>query len=254
MVKVRHDLTGQVFGRLTVLSQIDDHISSSGERRSKWLCKCICGNKVEVVGKNLKDKKVTSCGCYKSESLAEKNKLEKKKYNLFSEKLFDEHGEYYIGYTDNTGAEFYIDADDYESVKGHCWCDFEHHGGRRLTTNINGETVDFHKFIGFKYHDHIDRNRLNNRRYNFRPCTNKENTRNRSLQSNNTSGFTGVRLDKRSGRWTAHIKVDGKSIYLGSSINKDDAIRKRLQAEVKYFKEFAPQRHLFEQYGIETYN
>ena len=37
---------------------------------------------------------------------------------------------------------------------------------------------------------------------------------------------------------------------LGRFSDKEDAIKARLQAEAKYFKEFAPQRHLFKQYGI----
>ena len=47
------------------------------------------------------------------------------------------------------------------------------------------------------------------------------------------------------------IDVVGSS-YLGSFSNKDDAIKARLNAEAKYFGKFAPQRHLFEQYGINT--
>lgn len=39
-------------------------------------------------------------------------------------------------------------------------------------------------------------------------------------------------------------------IHLGYFDNKDDAIKARLYAEQKYFKEFAPQKHLYEQYGI----
>lgn len=39
-------------------------------------------------------------------------------------------------------------------------------------------------------------------------------------------------------------------MHLGSFSDKEDAIKARLQAEAKYFKKFAPQRHLFKQYGI----
>ena len=35
---------------------------------------------------------------------------------------------------------------------------------------------------------------------------------------------------------------------------KEDAIKTRLEAEAKYYGEFAPQRHLFEQYGITQQN
>lgn len=48
----------------------------------------------------------------------------------------------------------------------------------------------------------------------------------------------------------ARIVLDKKDIYLGRYSNKEDAIKARLEAEIKYFGEFAPQRHLFEQYGI----
>ena len=48
----------------------------------------------------------------------------------------------------------------------------------------------------------------------------------------------------------ARIVLDKKDIYLGRYSNKEDAIKARLEAEIKYYGEFAPQRHLFEQYGI----
>lgn len=44
--------------------------------------------------------------------------------------------------------------------------------------------------------------------------------------------------------------LNRKTIYLGVFNNKEDAIKARLQAENKYFGEFAPQRRLFSQYGI----
>ena len=33
-------------------------------------------------------------------------------------------------------------------------------------------------------------------------------------------------------------------------MNKEDAIKARLEAEAKYYGDFAPQKHLFEEYGI----
>ena len=48
--------------------------------------------------------------------------------------------------------------------------------------------------------------------------------------------------------------VNGKNIYLGVFVNKEDAIKTRLNAEQKYFGEFAPQQHLYEQYNINILN
>ena len=76
------------------------------------------------------------------------------------------------------------------------------------------------------------------------------NTMNKTRQKNNSSGVIGVGWKKDVQKWRVRITIDGKSKLLGEFINKDDAIKVRLEAEQKYFGEFAPQKHLFEQYGI----
>lgn len=55
------DLTGQTFGKLTVL-QKDNKIG----KRIKWLCKCECGNLTVVQANNLKSGHTHSCGCVNS--------------------------------------------------------------------------------------------------------------------------------------------------------------------------------------------
>ena len=44
--------------------------------------------------------------------------------------------------------------------------------------------------------------------------------------------------------------VDKKRIIIGYFYKKEDAIVSRLKAELKYFQDFAPQKHLFNQYNI----
>ena len=107
-----------------------------------------------------------------------------------------------------------------------------------------------HVLLGFPWYDHADRNELNNRKYNLRKASNQENARNHNKQSNNSSGFIGVCFSTTANKWMSYIMIDKKNIYLGYFINKEEAVKARLQAEAKYFKEFAPQRHLFKQYGI----
>lgn len=94
---------------------------------------------------------------------------------------------------------------------------------------------------------------MDHRKTNLRFVTEQENVHNHSLFSNNTSGFTGVYWREKRGKWEVGIMIDNQPIYLGFFNNQFDAIRARLQAELKYFgAEFAPQRHLFEEYGINT--
>ena len=61
------DLTGQKFGSLTVLERGEDYHKASGSREPQWVCECDCGNRKLVMGRYLKQGKVTSCGCVKSE-------------------------------------------------------------------------------------------------------------------------------------------------------------------------------------------
>lgn len=57
------DLTGQKFGRWLVLKQVKNEKS----RDAKFLCRCDCGVEREVLGKNLRNGRSKSCGCYKKE-------------------------------------------------------------------------------------------------------------------------------------------------------------------------------------------
>lgn len=249
MVKTKDDLTGKTFGRLKVICQGDDYVSSQGKHFARWICDCSCGTKnILVMQNDLKREYTQSCGCLQKEKA---NGV--KKYNKWNEDIFeDEFGKYRIGYTTNTNKEFYVDVEDFDKVKYYCWSEDAYDGFSNLIAHIIGtnKKISMHALLGFKYYDHIDRNQLNNRKYNLRKATQKENSRNRTKQKNNTSGFTGVSWHKRQQQWFAYIKFDKKLKYLGYFDNKKDAIIARLEAEKEYFGEFAPQRHLFEQYGI----
>lgn len=54
------------------------------------------------------------------------------------------------------------------------------------------------------------------------------------LTDRNKSGTIGVYYIKRLDKWGSQIKVDGKIIWLGSFIDKDEAVLARKQAEIKY--------------------
>ena len=61
------DLTGRKFGRLIVIKR---DITS---RRTKWICKCECGNIKSVYACHLKDGSSTSCGCFQKEKAKQSN-------------------------------------------------------------------------------------------------------------------------------------------------------------------------------------
>ena len=69
------DLTGNVYGRLTVLYEGERRRSPSGAIRRQWVCKCECGNIVEVTTASLRNGHTVSCGCYNKDNQRERNTL-----------------------------------------------------------------------------------------------------------------------------------------------------------------------------------
>lgn len=62
------DLSGQTFGRLTVISKDTSRQTTTG---SYWLCKCECGKYKSVRSQHLRDGSIQSCGCYRKEKLSQ---------------------------------------------------------------------------------------------------------------------------------------------------------------------------------------
>ena len=61
------DLTGNKYGKLTVISRGDDYVSPSGKRYVSWKCLCECGNTVNVRASRLKNATTRSCGCLRKD-------------------------------------------------------------------------------------------------------------------------------------------------------------------------------------------
>ncbi len=73
------DLTGQKFGRLTVIERCgvkDGHAA--------WKCKCDCGSEKVVNGRNLRNGRTTSCGCLHNEQLVERSRT----HGMTKERLY----------------------------------------------------------------------------------------------------------------------------------------------------------------------
>lgn len=226
--------------RLIVIKQVDDYVKPNGKREAQWLCECNCEerNTIVSVGGSIRNGHTKSCGCLN----ADVNKANFKKYNVY-----DLSGEYGIIWSSNTNEEIYFDLEDAEKILKYCWS-VDSTG--YPSAGIGGKMVRLHVLLGFKWHDHHNRNKLDNRKENLVKCTRQDNARNTSLQSNNTSGISGVYKSKKDNRWVAQITLEHKTKHVGMFKDKEDAIRARLQAEAKYYGDFAPQRHLFEQYEI----
>ena len=142
----------------------------------------------------------------------------------------------------NCNEYFLCDLEDWDKLSKYCWrkdCN-----GYAITNNnmCRGKIFFFHRLImdvpdGMEV-DHkyrVSCGVCDNRKSNLRAVTHQYNCRNRGTRKDSCCGFAGVSYDKRANKWFARIKIDGTYIYLGYFTHKDEAIKARQNAEIKYF-------------------
>lgn len=130
------------------------------------------------------------------------------------------------------GLKTKLDNDDYERYKDESVVFSGGYAvirGRRLHRLIMGEPKGM-------LVDHINGDRLDNRKRNLRVCNHQQNVYN--SKSKNLCGYKGVTKNYDHPIWYANIYVDGKQVNLGKFSTPEDAARAYNTAVKKYRPEF----------------
>ena len=114
------DLTGQRFGRLTVIKL--DHFKMKGvHKRPYWLCICDCGNEKIVTSGTLRNGMTRSCGCFQREQATKRqykgNPHRRRLYGVLRkahERCEDPNSEFYKNY----GARGITVCDEWSGSEG----------------------------------------------------------------------------------------------------------------------------------------
>jgi hypothetical protein len=136
-----------------------------------------------------------------------------------------------------------VDIDDYEKVKNMKWYVCCSKGYNYAQTSYKSKKIWLSHLIMNPsknlFVDHINHDTLDNRHFNLRICTKKENNRNYHLPVNNTSGYKGVCLRKLTGKWLAYIKYNGVRLNLGYFKDKIEAAKVYDKKAIELFGKFA---------------
>lgn len=115
-----------------------------------------------------------------------------------------------------------------------------------VNVQVDGGLCAAHRIVFLMVHgwlpveiDHINRIKTDNRVENLRPATSSQNKGNVTPNRSNTSGYRGVSLNSRSGKWHAQIKINGKQTYLGRRDTPEQAALLYNDAAIQHFGEFA---------------
>jgi len=138
-----------------------------------------------------------------------------------------------------TNREVYatVDVEDYEELNKYSWFLSRGYAMRSawLKETKSLKTVSMHATINNTpkglLTDHINRDKLDNRRCNLRTVTASQNGLNRKLNVDNNSGYTGVYFEARSGRWCARIKANKVQKHLGTFDTLTEAVVCRMKFE-----------------------
>ena len=142
------------------------------------------------------------------------------------------------------GFQTIIDDDDFDKVSQYKWyVNSDGYAVRNGYLNKKRVTVRLHRFImnagPDQLIDHVNKNRLDNRKSNLRFASKSENAINSKLSNRNSTGYSGVSRVKNSSKYRARIRVNSKEIYLGLFSTVQEASEAYNEAAKQYFGKFA---------------
>lgn len=185
------NLEGEICGDIQILKLVE----TNKHKNNKYLCKCKCGNTFYMWQTKILYtlKGIVKCSCIKNPITY------KSDYAIIHIK----------------DKEVLVDLDDISKVSFHSWC--LNTGGYAVAT-INKKITLMHRLIfnTTMNIDHINNNKLDNRKTNLRSCTKGQNNYNRrKTQKTVTSKYIGVSYCPTKNKWRTQITHEYKNIFIG---------------------------------------
>lgn len=134
-----------------------------------------------------------------------------------------------------------IDNSDFERLSQYKWAMYQGYAAREMVVSVNPRVrkiIKMHReILGFPDFDidHINRNKLDNRKLNLRKTNKSANGHNRGAQINSKTKIKGVCFDTRTNKWRAYLTINKKQVYSHLFKDQQQATLARQQAERVYY-------------------
>jgi len=148
----------------------------------------------------------------------------------------------------SNGKNAIVDDEDFETLSKISWYEMQGYAkGKKYLGVINGKKrnkyFSMHRIImktpEGMHTDHINANKLDNRKENLRICTCSENLRNAKPYAGGSSDYKGVYFNKECQKWRAYITINKVRKHIGTFDREEDAALAYNRKAQEFFGEFA---------------
>lgn len=220
------DLTGRVFGKLTV----NLYVGKTERGNSLWRCACECGGECVTKTSHLTSGKTTSCGCVGRSRLALGNP---------AAQVIHQDGRIEL----SGGVVCIVDVEDLPLVSQFNWHAAKSKEGLYYARQSSGQRMLMHVLLmGEKGIDHKNGNGLDNRRENLRRATRSQNCVNAKKLVTSRQQYKGITPPnpaRRERYWRVRLTVNGKQKSFGQYTSAEEAARAYDVKAKEVYGEFA---------------
>ncbi len=145
----------------------------------------------------------------------------------------------------SAGKFVIVDDDDFDTLNSYSWHISGYGYASRYTGGgrKNASSITMHRQIMNEPNgigvDHINGNKLDNRKCNLRLASQSQNNMNARPRKNSTSPYKGVYWNEGKNRWTCRLQKENQPVHIGHFLTQRDAALAYNVAALEHFGEFA---------------